>query len=521
MSAPEPSHSRTSSRLTGQNPEFGPLRVNPPMYPSRSAFRQSRRTDAEETEEEEFSKREQDPLSEVEDDPDPANAEATPTQDPKGKRPEVVIQRPTPMKRIPIPETTEDTEEREAHALIDSMFSICHFHKPNGPRFEPTPQGLSALAKKITKLAQELPKKPIPGQFPVTPQKPTQRVPTPVIPPTPPQKARKDPSMLSKIGSRIGQELKDTFLPTMFHPGPSKQPCTCLSLPPHQRVPHQRPTSVPLSQAKPLNKPAFHWVVPRPAPRAPSPPDTAWVPPYQQILQQPPPPPEAAPPPSTPKTPKQVRMSAPPESDPGDSDGCSSSSSEGDTNNDSGKASSRGRRSRSVGSTTSSVFGNSRLKAPKLEKNSGSGKWKEAAIFDNWANDAMDILEVGELDPEARQAMIWLGWNLEGEAKILHASYRINPETKNNTVPEFLKVLRKFCIPFISDDKLWTEFQAIRQIQNGRSKPIQQVANRIKQLQILLPKISNWQCYNQLLEVMDPALLQEVRANINDEKEWD
>jgi len=113
-------------------------------------------------------------------------------------------------------------------------------------------------------------------------------------------------------------------------------------------------------------------------------------------------------------------------------------------------------------STTSSIFGSSKLKAPKLEKNSGSGKWKEAAIFDNWVYDARDILEVGELDPEARQVRIWLGWYLEGEAKILHASYRKNLETKNGTVPEFLKVLRKFCVPFISDEKLWTEFQAIR-----------------------------------------------------------
>ena len=101
----------------------------------------------------------------------------------------------------------------------------------------------------------------------------------------------------------------------------------------------------------------------------------------------------------------------------------------------------------------------------------------------------MDILEVGELDPEARQGMTWLGWHLEGEAKILHASYRKYAEIKDSTVPEFLKVLRKFCVPFISDNKLWTEFQAIRQTQNGRTKPIQQVANKIKQLQILSPKI--------------------------------
>jgi len=102
-------------------------------------------------------------------------------------------------------------------------------------------------------------------------------------------------------------------------------------------------------------------------------------------------------------------MSAPPGSDPGDSDGSSTSFSEGDNNNGSGKASSRSRRSQSVGSTTSSVFGSSKLKAPKLEKNSKSSKWKEAAIFDNWVNDAIDILEVGELDPEDRSAIIGLG----------------------------------------------------------------------------------------------------------------
>jgi len=85
------SHSGTPSRLTGQNPEFGPLRVNPPIYPSRSASRQSMRTDTEEPEGEELSEREQDHLSESEDEPDPIDIEATPTQDPKGKRPEVVI----------------------------------------------------------------------------------------------------------------------------------------------------------------------------------------------------------------------------------------------------------------------------------------------------------------------------------------------------------------------------------------------------------------------------------------------
>jgi len=139
MSAQETSYSRSSCRLSGQNPEFGSFSVNTPMYPSRSASTQSMRIDTEEPEGEELSEREQDRLSEPEDEPDPADREATPTQDPKGKRPEVVIQHVTLMKPIAIPDTKEDREEQEALAPIDSMFSIYHFYKPNGPRFESTP----------------------------------------------------------------------------------------------------------------------------------------------------------------------------------------------------------------------------------------------------------------------------------------------------------------------------------------------------------------------------------------------
>ena len=100
------------------------------------------RTDTEEPEGDEVSEREQDPHSKAVDEPDPADIEATPTQDQKGKKPKVVIQHSTPMKPIAILETREDREEREAYALIDSMFNIYHFHKPDGPRFELTPQGL-------------------------------------------------------------------------------------------------------------------------------------------------------------------------------------------------------------------------------------------------------------------------------------------------------------------------------------------------------------------------------------------
>jgi len=36
-----------------------------------------------------------------------------------------------------------------------------------------------------------------------------------------------------------------------------------------------------------------------------------------------------------------------------------------------------------------------------------------------------------------------------------------------------------------------------------------------------LPRISNWQCYHQLLEAMDASLLQAVRPFINEDMDWE
>jgi len=56
---------------------------------------------------------------------------------------------------------------------------------------------------------------------------------------------------------------------------------------------------------------------------------------------------------------------------------------------------------------------------------------------------------------------------------------------------------------------------------NGRTLPIQDIANKIKQYQMQLPRISNWQCYHQLLEAMDAPLLQAVRPFINEDMHWE
>jgi len=104
---------------------------------------------------------------------------------------------------------------------------------------------------------------------------------------------------------------------------------------------------------------------------------------------------------------------------------------------------------------------------------------------------------------------------------MLHMQFRANEDTKNLGVEEFLKALRQYCIPFTSKKTLWNEFQAIRQTLNGCMPPIQDIANKIKQYQMQLPRISNWQCYHQLLEAMNAPLLQAVRPFINEDMDWE
>jgi len=124
------------------------------------------------------------------------------------------------------------------------------------------------------------------------------------------------------------------------------------------------------------------------------------------------------------------------------------------------------------------------------------------------------------MDLESSYAMIWVGIHLQDSTKMLHTQFRANEDTKNLGVEEFLKALRQYCIPFPSKETLWNEFQAIRQTLNGRILSIEDIANKIKQYQMQLPHISNWQCYHQLLKAMDASLLQAVRPFINKDMEW-
>ena len=133
-----------------------------------------------------------------------------------------------------------------------------------------------------------------------------------------------------------------------------------------------------------------------------------------------------------------------------------------------------------MASTGTSVLADSKVKIHKFEKKSGICKWRQAVVFDNWVHDAMDQLLIGNLDTESNVAVVWLGWHLEGEAKIIHSSFRKNPAPKYLDVTTLPTEHTQFCIPFIYKDQLGTEFRAIKQIHTGRSSAMRPVTNEIK-----------------------------------------
>ena len=171
--------------------------------------------------------------------------------------------------------------------------------------------------------------------------------------------------------------------------------------------------------------------------------------------------------------------------------------------------------------SASPILGSSSLKLPKLVTNDSRGNYKTAVVFDACVRDLRDHLELAEIDLESSYAMIWVGMHLKDGTNMLHTQFRANEDTKHLGVKEFLKALRQYCILFTSKEMLSNECQAIRQMLNSRMLPIQDIANRIKQYQMQVPRISNWQCYHQLLEAMDAQLLQAVRQFINKDMDWE
>ena len=147
-----------------------------------------------------------------------------------------------------------------------------------------------------------------------------------------------------------------------------------------------------------------------------------------------------------------------------------------------------------------------------------SCRWKssEANKFKTWAIDVLDYLMVHHVRPEDDEALPYAAGYLGRLAKEFMSTWRNDPLNENKKLRSFLNDLRAFCIPTNYKDKLWEEFKSVKQ----RGRPIQEVANELRQMRFRLPELSATQMYYQLKAAMDMELHSMVTPRIHPQMEW-
>ena len=123
---------------------------------------------------------------------------------------------------------------------------------------------------------------------------------------------------------------------------------------------------------------------------------------------------------------------------------------------------------------------------------------------------------VPHIRPEDDEALPYAAGYPGGLAKEFMSTWRNDPLNENKKLRSFLNDLRAFCIPINYKDKLWEEFNNVKQ----RGRPIQEVANELRQIRIRLPKLSATQMYYQLKAAMDMELHSMVTLPIHPQMEW-
>ena len=85
---------------------------------------------------------------------------------------------------------------------------------------------------------------------------------------------------------------------------------------------------------------------------------------------------------------------------------------------------------------------------------------------------------VNHIRPEDDEALPHAAGYLGGLAKEFMSTWRNDPLNENKNLRSFLNDLRAFCIATNYKDKLWEEFNNVKQ----RGRPIQEVANELRQI---------------------------------------
>jgi len=169
---------RSSRRLSGQNPEMPPIVKQPSLHSSRTASRNTSRQPTRESSPDPDDQYLQEQVqAEYEEQDDPV----TPPQIQKGKALEIQVIYPTPSHAAPEQEWVDDLPDRpptdnETKQLAELFYNLTNLHKkwdPKAPMMTPLPEGLIELATTINNLVRDNPMPLMAGMYPKTPRKPS------------------------------------------------------------------------------------------------------------------------------------------------------------------------------------------------------------------------------------------------------------------------------------------------------------------------------------------------------------
>ena len=137
---------------------------------------------------------------------------------------------------------------------------------------------------------------------------------------------------------------------------------------------------------------------------------------------------------------------------------------------------------------------------PLPPKNTGEGRYKEPAVFDDWCLKITDLFTLKGISLMDPKAIIQIGFYLDGKASEFHNNWR--SQKGNKGVKSFLEDLRTWVIPQNYEHRLWSEFHRIKQ----RNRPIEEVLQELDMAKIRLLSITKEQMFHQLLDAMDTKL---------------
>ena len=121
----------------------------------------------------------------------------------------------------------------------------------------------------------------------------------------------------------------------------------------------------------------------------------------------------------------------------------------------------------SEGNPLSAFSTHKKPKIPVPPTNNAEDSYTKSATFDNWTFLLLDYLKIHNINTETDEGLAYVSGYLDSIAKEFLINCKKEHQGTYKTLINFLDDLRKFSIPPNYEEKLWQEFNEIRQTMHG------------------------------------------------------